>query len=366
MKSGEFACARAKRLTRGSITDSGGQGYQKLNLSSDPGPLLSGEQISEIDGKRGVLGMHLKELFLTRKCKFVGSSYNAAVPTLFMHIPKTSGLALTRGLRRALAPNRAIEGCFDRVLFGTFRDFDTFAPSERRRIYVEADELPADRDFVSGHFAFSTLLQRYGSANHLTVLREPLSRILSHWLYWRSVPESDLALLGTWAAHVRQAHRSLRDFLSSNEVACTVDNVCVRMLLWPDRLIPQGGFIEPRHDKVLLNQAIERLSVFSFTDVMENPDMPAHLRTWLGKPLTYLPLNETTQIPLPLQRPLHNELTPDTIDLMERRTRLDVKLWELLVAARGMEPAAVRRGAILRNVARHASLMDRFAATQLS
>jgi hypothetical protein len=33
---------------------------------------------------------------------------------------------------------------------------------------------------VSGYFALSTLLQRYGSANYITVLREPLSRILSH------------------------------------------------------------------------------------------------------------------------------------------------------------------------------------------
>ena len=68
-------------------------------------------------------------------------------------------------------------------------------------------------DFIAGHIAFSSLRQRYGSANYLTVLREPLSRILSHWLFWRTVPDDDLARFGAWADYVRRAREPLKDFL---------------------------------------------------------------------------------------------------------------------------------------------------------
>jgi hypothetical protein len=71
--------------------------------------------------------MRVMEVFLANKWKLAGNPHNRAVPTLFMHIPKSSGIALVHALRRVLAPNRAIDGCFDRVLFGAFRDFDTLA-----------------------------------------------------------------------------------------------------------------------------------------------------------------------------------------------------------------------------------------------
>jgi hypothetical protein len=62
--------------------------------------------------------MQVMEVFLANKWKFAGKPHNRAMPTLFMHIPKSSGIALAHELRRVLAPNRAIDGRFDRFLFG--------------------------------------------------------------------------------------------------------------------------------------------------------------------------------------------------------------------------------------------------------
>ena len=72
------------------------------------------------------------------------------MPTVFMHIPKTAGIALTDGLSKALASEHVVRG-FDRVLFGAFRAFDTFSASVRAGVYINPADIP-DGDFVSAHW----------------------------------------------------------------------------------------------------------------------------------------------------------------------------------------------------------------------
>ncbi|HEY6440671.1 MAG TPA: hypothetical protein VIY55_11680 [Acetobacteraceae bacterium] len=290
--------------------------------------------------------------------KSPGRNYDSAAPVAFMHIPKTSGTALTTGLRSAIKPRREAAG-FDRALFGSFRAFDSFVPDERSRVFMDPADLPSDSDFIAGHIAFSSLRQRYGSANYLTVLREPLSRILSHWLFWRTVPDDYLARFGAWADYVRRAREPLKDFLSCKGIACHTDNLSIRMLVWPHRLVPGDDFIDCRDDDVLVNEAIIALQQFAFVDIIENSDMQTNLERWLGRPVPYCAINETPRIPLPLQRPLHSELTAEVLNLMEQRTRLDLRLWEWLASKRikGSNVETLRRRVMLCNVARQATLM---------
>jgi hypothetical protein len=296
--------------------------------------------------------------FWQTSSKFPCQLHDPAAPVAFMHIPKTSGTALTAGLRAAISPRREITG-FDRALFGSFREFDGFVPDERGRIYLGPGELP-DADFIAGHIAFTTLRQRYGSINYLTLLREPISRVLSHWLFWRTVPDDYLARFGGWADYVRRAREPLEDFLSCRDVACHTDNLSIRMLLWPQRLIPENDFIDCRYDDVLVNEAVVALQQFAFADIVENPSMQTNLGNWLGRSVRYSVVNETPRVPRSLQRPLHRELTPEAFSLMEDRTRLDLKLWTLLAKERLTEPSveALRQRIMLCNVARHATLSN--------
>jgi hypothetical protein len=275
-----------------------------------------------------------------------------------MHIPKTSGTALTRGLRSAINPLREATG-FDRTLFGNFCAFDSFAPDERSRIYLSSADLPLDSDFIFGHITFSLLRQRYGSINYLTVLREPTSRLLSHWLFWRTITDVYLARFGAWADYLRLARGPLKDFLSCQELACQTDNLSVRLLLGSHRLVPGDDFIDCRDDDIVVNDAIVALKQFTFADVIENPNITANIETWLGQPVPYSIVNETPRAPLPLRSPLHSEFTAETLTLMENRTRLDLKLWTWLAKKRviGTDIETLRHRIILCNVARHASLM---------
>ena len=131
------------------------------------------------------------------------------------------------------------------------------------------------------------------------------------------------------------------------------------MLLWPHPLIPEDDFIDCRDGDVLLSEAATALKQFAFVDVIENPNLQSNLEHWLGRPVPYSQLNETTHIPPPLQRPLHSEITPDAFDSIEKRTRIDLELWRLVASNRitGVSVQTLQQHAMLRTVARHALLM---------
>jgi hypothetical protein len=104
-----------------------------------------------------------------------------------MHVPKTSGVAITDGLARALTKpfgrrlTKAIYGRhqiltgFDRSLHGGFDRFDTFDASVRARFHPEA--LPTGWRVISGHFAYSTLKRSAPAAHIFTILRDPFCRL---------------------------------------------------------------------------------------------------------------------------------------------------------------------------------------------
>jgi hypothetical protein len=286
------------------------------------------------------------------------AQFDSSRPLAFMHVPKTAGTSLAAALIDTLRPRAPIGG-FDRVLFGDYEDFPSLHEEIRRVVYLSPDAMPAEADLVAGHIAYSSLRQRYPDAQLITVLREPFSRVLSHWLYWRGLSDETLAPWGSWADRVRQSHLSLAEFLSSRLLACHLDNLVVRMLLWPHRLIPIDDFIDPEHDRRLLAEAHGRLGGFSFVDVVENPELPGQLQRWLARPLASDRRNETGRVPEPLSRPLVAELTLEALDLLALRSRLDLELWRAVArrCLRGRDPDHLREQTLVRNAAHYAMLM---------
>ena len=290
--------------------------------------------------------------------RWTEQSYDRERPVLFMHIPKTSGMALSQGLAEALQSSNTVAG-FDRSLFGHFEAYDDIAPAQRRTVFLSPPGMPNDADFVCAHVAFSTLKARYPDPQCVTFLREPISRLLSHWIYWRTQSDEVLRPWGKWGERVRLARKPLIDFLSLKDIACQTDNIAIRMLLWPHRLIPDNGFIDPKNDQILLAGAIDRLHQFAYIDVIENPDFAADLGAWLGQPFTYATVNETKLVPAKLRLDLHRELTAEAFDLLDQRSRLDQKLWKMSVERRldDQDMERLRTGTLMRTVARHVWLM---------
>lgn len=273
-----------------------------------------------------------------------------------MHVPKTSGTSIMAALAAGHEPT-AMVGGFDHSLFGTFEDFDELSEQVAPFIYASSGVVPRGAAVIAGHMALSTLRQTYPEARFMTILREPICRLLSHWMFWRQLTDGDLAVWWPWSERVSLARQPLESFISNPILACQTDNLTLRMLLWPHPLIPRGDFIRPADDRVLLAEATRRLMIFDFLDCVENPDLWGRIETWLQRPLTRANLNETSAIPPAYRSPLHSELTPAARQLLRERSRLDLRLWQSVARDKIAAFPRVRKTAIRRCVRRYAELM---------
>jgi len=282
----------------------------------------------------------------------------ACGPLIFLHVPKCSGIAVAQALLNVERPTTVFFG-FDLAFFGGFRDFESISPENRAFIHLSADSLPRNVSFVRAHMSLSTLRTAYPSGRFMTVLREPVSRLLSHFAFWRGFPADDTASWGGWAARSGLAQGPLEEFLAAPSIACQIDNVATRLLLWPHALIPDDAMIDPANDAALLRLALARLRSLDFADVVENPDFYANLGAWIGGTLSPERANETEGLPPALRTSLDRELTPRAGALLAARSRLDLALWcDVLHAwAPTCDVDAVRQTALLRATARTARLL---------
>ncbi len=280
-----------------------------------------------------------------------------AHPLIYLHIPKTAGSSLAEGFQAAIHPHQVVRG-FDSVVFGDFDAFSTLSPEIRAHVY-NGLPLPPSADFVAGHFAYPHLKRVYPDGAFFTVLREPICRLLSLWLFWRSHDTQVLAPWGAWADRVRLAWGSLGDFLRAPEVYCQIDNVVLRMLLSPHPLIPVNAPISERHDATLLRQARSVLMRFGFTDIVENPNLAARISRWLERDFRLPKQNETPAMPVERQGNLALELDREALALLESHTRLDRILWRELVRERmpALAPEQWERQILLRQSSRFSLLL---------
>lgn len=289
------------------------------------------------------------------KCDW--SSFDKSRPLAFMHIPKTSGSSIIYGLSAALTPAVEASG-FDHSLFSNDKCFNTIDDSIRRLIYASPLSMPKIADFVHGHLALSTLIEVYPNAQRMTVLREPVSRVLSHWLFWRQHTDEQLASWGDHGDLVKIARKPLEVFLNEPILAAQTDNLMLRMLLWPHPLIRQDLFIDPIYDHRLLRQAMKRLKLFHFVDYIENDVLSEQISRWLGRPFWYNRLNETSSIPEGFRSPLSQELTSKAYGLLRARSRLDQALWTKVIGRSISDLGRLRDRTILANVSRYSVLMS--------
>jgi hypothetical protein len=276
-------------------------------------------------------------------------------PLVFMHVPKSAGSSMIHGLVSALQPKFAMLSGFDVSLFGTSSNFVGCDQSVRKLIYVEGNEFPWGADFVAAHMSRSTLIRVFPDGQLVTIFREPVSRLLSLWVYWRALTDEQLKPWGAqWGECLRSSRRQLVEFLSEKTVACQTDNQIIRMLLWPHSLIPAGDFIEARHDMVLMQEAVSRLRECSYCDVLENPDLESRCAKWICHPFALERKNETGRVSQPLRAQMTDELTSNAWSMLGARSRLDLFVWQAVASCHAPQAdlSFLRREAIAQTIAR--------------
>lgn len=255
------------------------------------------------------------------------SGYDDSRILVFVHIPKTAGTSLIKAISSGIGTPPSQPG-FDRMLFGEFSDFASMSSHALKVIWPEnSGFVTGFEKFVATHMGLSTLRAAYPEARFMTILREPVSRLLSHWLYWRVVPDSELEAWGRpWGDHVRISRQPLDQFLIAPEIAAQTDNLYLRTLVWPHPLVPNNGFIDPAHDKELLAWAIAKLKSLHFTGALEDPALQDRLSNWMGCGITLPRENIVRPLPPALKADFSSELT-NASEPLGARSRLDTVLW---------------------------------------
>jgi hypothetical protein len=261
-----------------------------------------------------------------------------------MHVPKSGGSSIVNALALALPPESLAPQRFDTSVFCDFEDFQNLHPGLRAQIVTEPHEVQSlgRHRAIAGHFALSTLLQVTDAARIATVLREPQTRLLSLYMYWRTPGISDL-----WTPYTANEHalRPMAEFLAESRVAPMVDNQLCRMLLQPDTRLPPHDHADSRDIPSIAGDAIARLETLGFVGILELGDtLWRHIGDIFGVPLDPCKINRTGELSTPVAMRLGEApLGADAIHLLTQRTAADAVVYDFALASKGVKNAERRR-----------------------
>lgn len=190
-------------------------------------------------------------------------------PLCFLHIPKSAGMSFHNSLETALPPGTVSGRRCDWTSFCQFDAYDELLPETRATVAATDDEileLGAYRA-LGGHFALPNLLKITPAANIATVLREPRTRLLSLYAYFRLSPW----LIDFWQPYALPTvgRRALDEVLADPQLAVATDNVVCRYLMHGDRRLPSEEFIASHNVAAVAAEAIGRLDSLGFVGVLE-------------------------------------------------------------------------------------------------
>jgi hypothetical protein len=103
-----------------------------------------------------------------------------------VHIPKTAGTSLGRGLRDCFG-NRLLEDYGDRPLSNTPED-EARREAARAQVRENGADLLKRYDAVHGHFIADKYESLPGDVKFCVILRDPVDRVASHYRQWTELP----------------------------------------------------------------------------------------------------------------------------------------------------------------------------------
>ena len=166
---------------------------------------------------------------------------------MFVHVGKTAGTAVREAIASRFAPDEVCP-------FRFFKQFDE-ASSETLSNYR----------FFAAHIGFDTAIEL--GTHLLTVLRDPVDRVLSLYYYWR-----DVVAQGSGRGPMLAKTHRLEEFLelSANAVVADVHNTQTWQLAFAHDRKTRQRVSETRSLDDVYRQAISNLERFDVVGVQEN------------------------------------------------------------------------------------------------
>ena len=270
----------------------------------------------------------------------------------FLHIPKSAGSSVSIGLENLALANTAW-GLFDESVFGAFSDYDSLHEITRGRlVHLPGAKINPEWDAVSGHLSLPTIKRLFPHHRIFTVLREPRTRLISHWLFWRALKEGERASWGSWAPRLALADGPLKTFIQAREIAPQTDNILVRMLLGRHPMIPLEGYIDPSSDTRLLLAARKALRSIGFIGLTEDKALDRKIGSFIGHPYE-LPRVNVTERHSGIRLDITEDFDAETMGSLLARCRLDRRLWLEAAAPLFDDVEAIEESTFLNAIFRH-------------
>lgn len=251
-----------------------------------------------------------------------------------LHIPKSAGSSVSAALEAALPERTWSPYDFDPALFGPLRH-EPIPPTEVPRVLPDPARL-RDYDAASGHYALSTLLTGFDPADLVMLLREPRSRLLSHYEYWRGLPADLRDEASTWSVTAYARDLDFDEWLLDRRSAYQSDNVVLRTLLDGHSAIPDDDFIDPDDLAHLTAVALRRAASIGWVDVVERgAAMWDGLSVRIGRPLARPEINATerrTDLPTNVMAVFSDR----AVEALHHRTVADRSIWDAAARRRGV------------------------------
>ncbi|MBK8899818.1 MAG: sulfotransferase family 2 domain-containing protein [Anaerolineaceae bacterium] len=238
----------------------------------------------------------------------------------FLHIPKAAGSTLSQILRRQYGAARVLDSypaTFRKKIHGK----NALESARWRYDYFAAlpEANKRNADVFMGHegFGFHRALER--PCTYITILRDPVDRVLSHYYYIRQNQKNRMH------EAVMDDNMDLAEFVSSG-ISNEVDNSQTKFLAGLETPYLKAG----EYGDEILQMARQNLRThFAVVGLTERFDESLILlkRTlgWQHWPF-YVPANVTRK------RPHHQQIARETRELIQEANRLDSALYQFAQA----------------------------------
>ncbi len=121
------------------------------------------------------------------------SSEARDVELISLHLPKTAGSSFGEVLTRVYGKEKILFDYEDRPLDPTAQVNSDFSRWMKEKDAFIRDIPPSTR-VIHGHFPIAKYAGSFASAKKIIWLREPVSRLVSHYFYWKKSPHQNHAL----------------------------------------------------------------------------------------------------------------------------------------------------------------------------
>ena len=220
---------------------------------------------------------------------------------VFLHIPKTAGTTLVKILRRQYGRK------YSYPILGNLHE----------SVVAFTSKSQVDRDcyrLIRGHWPFGLHEYFSGKTKYISVMRDPLERLISLYYYIKRIPSHYLY------EQVTSRNLSLDEFLTG-DLSAELDNGQLRLLAGCEKTVPVGG-IRQEHLDLAKNNIENHFAVVGLTKRFdETLLLYKHMLGWKRYPY-YHRLNVTAS------RPPVEAATPETIKFVLQRNRFEVELFD--------------------------------------